>query len=57
MIEELLLCLAPRRSCLCRHNVRLSAHEAGPIVLLWPAALLVILLCVNKCVRDEYETK
>lgn len=40
-----------------KHSARLSALETGAIVMLWPTALLVILLGVNKFVRDEYEAK
>jgi hypothetical protein len=37
-------------------SVELSYFESVAIVLLWPATLVVVLLGVNKFVRDEYES-
>lgn len=37
-------------------SVKVSNFESVAMVLLWPATLVVVLLGVNKFVRDEYET-
>lgn len=37
-------------------DIQVSYFESVAMVLLWPATIVVLLVGVNKFVRDEYET-
>lgn len=39
------------------HTAKIRGFEAIAIVIFWPATLIVLVVGLNKFMRDEYETE